>query len=181
LQIKVDYKSGEDLVKAFKKGLFDVLVLPEINEEFGVELEGVEAKFLLKEEMWLVVSGKETDVPAQIAAKDLGKYPLVNFVDEFPGFNEKLQKLMSTNGVKPKPIFESSNVGTLKRVIESGLGWGFLPAHSIRKQVRAGRLHHVHIKDFHYEIDMTYYFRKTSEASQLAEILYHTLATQEKA
>jgi DNA-binding transcriptional LysR family regulator len=181
LQIKVDYKSGEDLVKAFKKGQFDVLVLPEIKEEFGVELEGVEEKFLLKEEMWLVVSGKETDVPAQIAAKELGKFPLVNFVDEFPGFNEKVEKLMSSNGVKAKAIFESSNVGTLKRVIESGLGWGFLPAHSIRKQVRAGRLHHVHIKEFHYEIDMTYYFRKTSEARQLAEILYQTIATQEKA
>ncbi|MBC7372342.1 MAG: LysR family transcriptional regulator [Bdellovibrionaceae bacterium] len=181
LQIKVDYKSGEDLVKGFKKGSYDVLVLPEIKEEFGVELEGVEAKFLLKEEMWLVVSGKESDVPAQITAKELGKFPLVNFVDEFPGFNSKIEKLMAANGVKAKAIFESSNVGTLKRVIESGLGWGFLPAHSIRKQVRAGRLLHVHIKEFHYEIDMTYYFRKTSEARQLAEILYQTIATQEKA
>jgi DNA-binding transcriptional LysR family regulator len=181
LQIKVDYKSGEDLVKGFKKNQYDVLVLPEIQEEFGVDLEGIEAKFLLKEEMWLAISGKEADVPAQISAKELGKFPLVNFVDEFPGFNEKLEKLMTANGVKSKPIFESSNVGTLKRVIESGLGWGFLPAHSIRKQVRAGRLHHVHIKEFHYEIDMTYYFRKTSEARQLAEILYQTIATQEKA
>lgn len=181
LLIKVDYKSGEELVKAFKKGQFDVLVLPEVKTEFGLELEGVEAKFLLKEEMWLVRSGKETDVPAQITAKDLGKFPLVNFVDEFPGFNQKVEKLMASNGVKMKSIFESSNVGTLKRVIESGLGWGFLPAHSIRKQVRAGRLNHVHIKEFHYEIDMTYYFRKVSEARQLAEILYQTIATQEKA
>ncbi len=181
LQIKVDYKSGEDLVRAFKKGQFDVLVLPEINEEFGIELEGVEEKFLLKEEMWLVVSGKETEVPAQISASELGMFPLVNFVDEFPGFNRKIAKLMESHDVKVKPIFESSNVGTLKRVIESGLGWGFLPAHSIRKQVRAGRLSHVHIKEFHYEIDMTYYYRKNSDAKKLAEILYQTIATQEKA
>lgn len=180
LQIKVDYKSGEDLVKAFKKGQFDVLVLPNIGEEFGVELDNVEEKFLLKEEMWLVVSGKETEVPSQISGKELGKFPLVNFVDEFPGFNRRLQKLMESSGVKPKAIFESANVGTLKRVIESGLGWGFLPAHSIRKQVRSGRLHRVHIKEFHYEIDMVYYYRKTSEARQLAEILYQTIATQEK-
>ncbi len=181
LQIKVDYKPGEDLVKSFKKGNFDVLILPQLQEEFGIELDNIEEKFLLKEEMWLVVSGKETDVPSQIAAKELSRFPLVNFVDEFPGFNAKLQKLLSNSGVSPKLIFESSNVGTLKRVIESGLGWGFLPAHSIRKQVRSGRLHHVHVKEFHYEIDMTYYFRKTSEARQLAEILYQTIATQEKA
>lgn len=181
LQIKVDYKSGEELVKAFKKGQFDVLILPQLQEEFGLELDNVEEKFLLKEEMWLVVSGKETDIHAQITAKELSHFPLVNFVDEFPGFNQKLQKLMSGAGINPKPIFESSNVGTLKRVIESGLGWGFLPAHSIRKQVRSGRLNHVHVKEFHYEIDMTYYYRKTSEARQLAEILYQTIATQEKA
>lgn len=181
LQIKVEYKSGDDLVKGFKKGNFDVLILPQLQEEFGLELEGVEEKFLLKEEMWLVVSGKETDIPAQIAAKELSHFPLVNFVDEFPGFNDKLKSLMAKAGINPKPIFESSNVGTLKRVIESGLGWGFLPAHSIRKQVRSGRLNHVHVKEFHYEIDMTYYFRKTSEARQLAEILYQTIATQEKA
>ncbi|WP_413288521.1 LysR family transcriptional regulator [Bdellovibrio sp. HCB337] len=181
LQIKVEYKPGEELVKAFKKGQFDVLILPQLQEEFGLELDNVEEKFLLKEEMWLVVSGKETDIPAQINAKELSHFPMVNFVDEFPGFNQKLQKLMSGAGISPKAIFESSNVGTLKRVIESGLGWGFLPAHSIRKQVRSGRLNHVHVKEFHYEIDMTYYFRKTSEARQLAEILYQTIATQEKA
>jgi DNA-binding transcriptional LysR family regulator len=180
LQIKVEYRPGEDLVRAFKKGQFDVLILPQIKEEFDMELDGVEEKFLLKEEMWLVVSGKETDIPAQISAKELSHFPLVNFVEEFPGFNAKLKKLMQAANVNPKPIFESSNVGTLKRVIESGLGWGFLPAHSIRKQVRAGRLSRVHIKEFHYEIDMTYYFRKTSEARQLAEILYQTIATQEK-
>lgn len=181
LQIKVEYKSGEDLVKGFKKDSFDVLILPRLQEEFGLELDNIEEKFLLKEEMWLVVSGKETDMPTQIAAKELNHFPLVNFVDEFPTFNAKLKKLMDNAGINPKPIFESSNVGTLKRVIESGLGWGFLPAHSIRKQVRSGRLHHVHVKEFHYEIDMTYYFRKTSAARQLAEILYQTIATQEKA
>jgi DNA-binding transcriptional LysR family regulator len=181
LQIKVEYKSGEDLVKGFKKDNFDVLILPQLQEEFGLELDNIEEKFLLKEEMWLVVSGKETDMPTQIAVKELNHFPLVNFVDEFPTFNAKLKKLMDNAGINPKPIFESSNVGTLKRVIESGLGWGFLPAHSIRKQVRSGRLHHVHVKEFHYEIDMTYYFRKTSAARQLAEILYQTIATQEKA
>lgn len=181
LQIRVDYKSGHELVKAFKKGQFDVLILPQVQEEFELTLEHVEEKFLLKEEMWLVVSGKETDIPAQIAVKELSHFPLVSFIEEFPGFNEKLQKLMDGAGINPRPIFESSNVGTLKRVIESGLGWGFLPAHSIRKQVRSGRLNHVHVKEFHYEIDMTYYFHKNSEARQLAEILYQTIATQEKA
>ncbi len=130
--------------------------------------------------MWLVGSNKEEKMPQQISFKDIGSFALVNFTEEFPGFNNLVNEKMQAFGLKVPSIFESANVGTLKRVIEAGLGWGFLPAHSIKKQVRSGRLNRVYVKDLHYEIDLVFYYKKNSENRALVEVFYQTLAQQEK-
>ncbi len=180
LMLRIDYAKGEELIRQFKKGQLDVIIIPEVETEFKAALDDCEKKFLLKEEMWLVGATKEGDLPKQITLKELGDFPLVNFTDEFPGFSELLSQKIAQLGLKISLIFESANVGTLKRVIETGLGWGFLPAHSIKKQVRSGRLSRVHIKDLHYEIDLIYYYKKNTESKALAELFYQTLAQQEK-
>ncbi len=182
LQVRVDYDYGDDLIKNFKKGALDIVILPDSKVEFGVEMDAqVESKFLTKEEMWLVGSGKETEIPVQISVDQLGEYPFVNFIDEYPGFIKLLQDKMRTMNRDLHPIFESSNVGTLKRVIETGLGWGFLPAHSIRKQVRSGRMVRVHISDFSYEVNMMFHFKKNSPIKTLCETFYQAISAQEKA
>jgi DNA-binding transcriptional LysR family regulator len=181
LMLRIEYAPGEELIRLFKKSQLDVLILPEVQVEFGTELESSEKKFILKEEMWLVGSGKDANLPPQISLKELGKFPLVNFTDEFPGFNRTLSEKLGSTGLIAASIFESSNVGTLKRVIEAGLGWGFLPAHSVKKQVRSGRLTRTHVKDLHYEIDLMYYYKKNSEIKSLIEIFYQTLVQQDKA
>lgn len=180
LQLKIDYAKGDELVKSFKKGLYDVIILPEVGTEFGLELENTEAKFLQKEEMWLVGSGKDEKIPQQITSADLKQLPLVNFVEEFPNFISELQSKLQAAKITAASIFESANVGTLKRVIEAGLGWGFLPAHSIKKQVRSGRLSRVYVKDFHYESDLIFYYKKNPENKALVEVFYQTLSQQEK-
>lgn len=179
LMLKIEYAKGEDLIKAYKKGLYDVIIVPNTQTEFGVDLESSEQKFLFKEEMWLVGSGKDEKMPQQINANELGQFPLVNFIEEFPAFNALLEQ--KTQGAKVHPIFESANVGTLKRVIEAGLGWGFLPAHSIKKQVRGGRLNRVYLKDLSYEMDLMFYYKKNVENKALVEVFYQTLYQQEKA
>jgi DNA-binding transcriptional LysR family regulator len=63
-------------------------------------------------------------------------------------------------------------------VIESGLGWGFLPSHSIRKQVRTGRLLHVQTDELKYSVDVFMYFRKNSGREQMVDILYRALQQQ---
>ncbi|WP_374078611.1 LysR family transcriptional regulator [Bdellovibrio bacteriovorus] len=180
LMLKIDYERGEELIKGFKKGQYDILILPDVKVEFSSELENCEQKFLVKEEMWLVGSTKDEKMPQQITIKDIGAFPLVNFTDEFPGFSGLVDSKMQALGLKVPSIFESANVGTLKRVIEAGLGWGFLPAHSIKKQVRSGRLNRVYVKDLHYEIDLMFYYKKNSENKPLVEIFYQTMAQQEK-
>lgn len=181
LSIHMAYSRGEEMIKQFKKNELDGIILPEIKSEFSQTIDQVEALFLQKEEMWLVGSTKETQYPQQITMKQLNEVPLVNFIDEFPGFDRALKEKMSEVGVRCQSIFESSNVGTLKRVIEAGLGWGFLPAHSVRKQVRAGRMLRVHVKDFAYETDLTLYYRKNSQVRPMIEVFYQSLVHQEKA
>ncbi|KYG63021.1 LysR family transcriptional regulator [Bdellovibrio bacteriovorus] len=180
LMLKVDYDRGEELIKSYKKGLYDILILPDVKTEFSSELENSEQKFVAKEEMWLVGSSKDEKMPQQISFKDIGAFPLVNFTEEFPGFNNTVNSKMQSAGLNLSSIFESANVGTLKRVIEAGLGWGFLPAHSIKKQVRSGRLNRVYVKDLHYEIDLMFYYKKNSENKALVEVFYQTMSQQEK-
>lgn len=180
LMIKVQYDRGEELIRLFKKNQLDVLILPEIASEFATEVDAGEERFVFKEEMWLVASGKDSNIPQQISLKEIDKLPLVQFTDEFPGFNKTFLDKLDNLGKVPNPVFESSNVGTLKRVIETGLGWGFLPAHSVKKQVRSGRLVRTHVKDLHYEIDLMYYTRKSSDIKALTDIFYQTLVQQEK-
>lgn len=180
LSLKIDYDRGDELIKGFKKSQYDVLILPDVKTEFSADLENCEQKFLLKEEMWLVGSTKDEKMPQQIMVKDLGIFPLVDFTEEFPAFHRELHAKIQEQGARVLANFESSNVGTLKRVIETGLGWGFLPAHSIKKQVRSGRLNRVYVKDMHYEIDLMFYYRKNSESRALVEVFYQTLAQQEK-
>jgi LysR family transcriptional regulator, transcriptional activator of the cysJI operon len=177
LSIKIDYDLGENLIKAFRKGELDAVILPEVEKQFGTTLDA-EKKFLLKEEMWLVGSGKETEMPAHITVAEMSKYPLIHFTKEYPHFTEMLEKAYQKAGLKMEPTFESTNVGTLKRVIESGLGWGFLPALAIKKQVKMGRLNRVHVKELQFEVEFFYYHKKG--ADKVVEVFYQALQGQER-
>lgn len=178
LHIRFDYNRADELIRSFKKGDLDILILPNLQNEYGLTLDGVERKLLLKEEMWLVASGKETEVPKEIKLEDFVKMPVVAFTGEYNRFNERLDAEIKKRGYSLEPVFESSNVGTLKRAIESGLGWGFVPSHSIRKQVRSGRMNRIFLEDFEYTIELNYYFRR--EVTSMAEVFYQALENQEK-
>lgn len=180
LSLTIDYALGEDLIKLFKKGDLDAIILPEIEAQYKLSLPEADKKFLMKEEMWLVGSGRETEIPPKIEIKDIHKYPLIFFSREFPRFNEDLEKALSAANVDFNPAFESPNVGTLKRVIESGLGWGFLPAQSIKKQVRMGRLSRVLVHELNYETEFFFYHKKATENKALVEVFYQALSQQEK-
>jgi len=79
------------------------------------------------------------------------------------------------------PVFSTNNIGTLKRVVESGLGWGFLPLHSVQKQLRMGRLACVDIQDFAYTMNIMMYSSRSADIQPAAEVLYRALQTQNAA
>jgi DNA-binding transcriptional LysR family regulator len=180
LNIKVEFNRGEELVKAFNEGHLDALVLPEVQREYGLELKEGLSRFLFKEEMWLVGSGKEPDMPKQISITQYKSYPVILFNGEYPHFNQVLTNTLDQQKIATKPTFESTNVGTLKRVIESGLGWGFLPSTAIKKQVRSGRMNQVQVRDFHYEVDFHYYTKTNPELKAISDVLYQTLVQVER-
>ena len=175
-KIKVDYSKGEDLIRQFEKGEVDVIILPEIQLNYNRSLPNSSSKFFLKEEMWLVGSGKDEFYPPSLAIGELKKIPYVHFSHEIPDFDKKLSQHM-TNA---QAVFESSNVGTLKRVIENGLGIGFLPAHSVRKQIRGGRLNKVIVTDFEYKTEFFYYRRTSGPSAETAEIFLQALTSDQE-
>ena len=170
-KIKVEYASGESLIQSYKKGELDILVLPETERHFKVTLPDSKAQILYQEEMWLVGPGKDEFYPPQLQLAEIKKIPYVHFSNEFPEFDQILKDKVGTL----QAVFESSNVGTLKRVIESGLGVGFLPSHSIRKQVRGGRLNHVRVLDFEYKMNFIYYFKTAQPTAEVAQILFQAI------
>lgn len=180
VQMKLEYGRVEDLIRLYKKNQLDILIVPHLEKEFGIELEGTEGRFLQKEEFWLVASGKSQGLPREVKLADLGKHPHILFQGEYNNFHDLLAKKVKAAGVDLHVIFESSNVGTLKRVVETGLGWGFLPSHSIRKQVKLGRLQRIHVEDFNYQVDLLFYSQVSEEKQPLFDHFYNALVTQDR-
>lgn len=180
VEMKLEYGRIDDLLKLFRKSALDVLIVPNLEKEFGVEIPGVEGRFIQKEDFWLVASGREQDVPREVSLKELANHPHVNFQGEYQAFHQQFNEKLNSEKIKLKTVFESSNVGTLKRVVETGLGWGFLPSHSIRKQVKLGRLQRIHVKDFNYQSDLFFYSHSTESNKELLEYFYNVLLAQER-
>lgn len=177
LNIKLNYDRGEELIARMDAGELDIVILPEAEPNFGSEPENTEKKFLVKDELWLVASSKEGQLPGRIALKDFTSRPHVNLTATYPVFEERLKKELEAAGADFSPVFEATNVGTIKRVVESGLGWGFLPSHSIYKQVRMGRLAVIDVENFNYTAPIFYYTRKGFDHPAV-DVFYKALQQQ---
>jgi DNA-binding transcriptional LysR family regulator len=175
ISLHLVYLDGPEVLRALQKGDLDVAILPDVKQEYDEDDGGLEKRPLLKDEMWLVASSRSVSAPASISVKDLGQQPLTLWQGEYLGFDRRLQEVLAQTGMPIKPVFESNNVGTLKKVIESGLGWGFVPAHAVRKQVRAGRLAAIEVPQLKYAVDVLYYFRKTEANQQVVDVFYNAL------
>ncbi len=178
LNIKLVYGSYEQVIDGMKTNQIDVSILPDSESEFNVNLEEFESQFLFKDEMWLAASGRDSSVPGNIDVKEFNSRPIVIYSEMYPQFKRLFEKQMIANNIEFYPVFESDNVGTLKRVVESGLGWGFLPAHSIKKQIRTNRLVRVLADDLKYSVNINLYTRKTASLKQMSEVLYRALKQQ---
>lgn len=181
LHVQLTYADGPSLIEGFNKGEFDIIILPDAQLEYQGEPKSAEKKLLLQDEMWLIGSSKDSQLPEDIELQDLPIKPIVQIMERYPNFEKELNKSLSKIGVKLTPVFETVNVGTLKRVLESGLGWGFLPAHSIRKHVRTGRLTSVPVLDFNYTMNIYYYYKKNlldENSKRMSEVFFRALVQQ---
>jgi len=178
LHIKLQYGTGEKIISDMRNNLVDVVILPDLKSEYGIEFQDFEKRFLFREEMWLVGSGRDTSLPTSVEMKSYNSKPIISFSDRYPGFRMMIERKLQELKMEVDPVFETDNVGTLKRVIESGLGWGFLPSHAIRKQVRAGRMLQIQVEDLKYMTNVNLYFRRDNKNAELYETFYKALQQQ---
>lgn len=184
LSVHLAYEDGHTLIDAFEKGELDLIILPDAGVEYGREPKNAHKKLLLQDEMWLIGSAKDSQLPQDIELQDLPLKPFVHIMERYPNFEKELNGALAKLGVKLNPVFETVNVGTLKRVLESGLGWGFLPSHSIKKHVRTGRLNSVPVLDFNYTMNIYYYYKKDlldENAKRMSEVFFRALSQQVQA
>lgn len=178
LRLNLNYGKGDKIINDMRSGSVDVVILPDMKSEFGIEFPDYEKHFLFNDEMWLVGSSKDTTLPDLISMKEYGQKPVISYSDKYPGFRKMIDQKVSDLKLKVEPVFETDNVGTVKRVVESGLGWSFLPSHSIKKQVRAGRMIHVQVEDLKYTVNVNMYFRKSDENRIMYETIFKALQQQ---
>ena len=178
LKIKLSYGTYDEIIELMKKGLVDVTVLPEMDSASNAELREFESRFLMKDQMLLVGSGKDSTLPMKIDLKDIHLKPLIVYSEMYRPFSFELNNKLKNKGVILTPTFESDNVGTLKRVIESGLGWGFMPEHSIRKQLRSGRLTQIQVDDLNFTTNVNLYYKGRPEFQKMSEVFYRAILQQ---
>ncbi len=178
LHIKLVYGTGEKVISDMRNNLVDVVILPDLKTEYGIEFPDFEKKFLFRDEIWLVGSGRDTSLPTSMEMKFYNSKPVISYSDRYPGFRTAIERKLQELKMEIDPVFETDNVGTLKRVIESGLGWGFLPSHAIRKQVRAGRMLQIQVEDLKYMTNVNLYYRRDNKNVDLFETFYKALQQQ---
>lgn len=178
LRLHLNYGKGEKIINDMRNGQVDVVILPDMKSEFGIEFPDYEKHFLFNDEMWLVGSGKDTTLPDVISMKEYTTKPVVSFMDKYPGFRKQLEAKIQENRLKVEPVFATDNVGTVKRVVESGLGWSFLPSHSIKKQVRAGRMMRVQVEELKYSTNVNMYCLKNAGNRMMYDTFLRALRQQ---
>lgn len=177
-KVQLHYDAGLQLLKLLEKGELDLAILPDIQKEYSANPVDFNKELISKDEMWLVTAGSDREAPPTTSLYHYSQQQVVFVTEQYPGFENHLQREIKRAGGHLRPVFESSNVGTIKRVIESGLGWGFLPRHSIRKQVQTGRLKRIQVEGPPYTVDLFCYWPKNQTMAKASEVFLKALQQQ---
>lgn len=178
VRLNLRYGEGSSIINRLEKGQVELAILPDAKKEFGRDPKDCLSDVIINDEMVLVAANSDPAIPNEITLDQFADRPVVLLSDEYPGFEKTLGREMRKGGRVLKPVFETANVGTLKRMVEAGLGWGFLPAHSIKKQIQTGRLKRVRVKDFKYTMDMICYISENHRNNPTAQVFLKALKQQ---
>lgn len=179
MKLVLSYGKGEDVIRKIQRDEIDLVIMPDLKKEYGKDFPQYKKIHLFKDTFYFVGSGKDSSLPKTVSFQNLKDMRLVSVSNHFPGFNNFLSKKLSDNGMDLEYTFQSDNIGTVKRVIESGLGCGFLPAHSVRKQLRLGRLVALQVEGFDYSVDINLYYRGDSEKKEKIILILNSLIQQQ--
>lgn len=179
MKLSLLYGNGQDIIRSMQRDIVDAAIVPDLRQEYGKELPQFKKIHLFKDYMYFVGSGRDKTLPNSMLFQDISKRRLVHINESlYPAFQNYLFNRIQGPDKPVNPSFQSDNVGTLKRVIEFGLGWGFLPAHSIKKQLRAGRLSQIQIEDMNYSVDINLYYKSDPKKEKIISILTKMIQKQ---
>ena len=181
MKLSLLYGTGEDVIQRMQKGEQDLVIMPDLRKEYGRDFPQFQKSLLFKDTLCFVGSGKDQNLPKAIQFKDIYKFRLVQVENHYLAFQNLFQKKAKEEKTSVEISFQSDNVGTVKRAIESGLGCGFLPSHSIHKQLRLGRLKLIEIEDFSYSVNLNFYFKPNQKKNKIIEILSLLIRQQAQA
>ena len=181
MKLSLLYGTGESVIQRMQKGDLDLVIMPDLRKEYGRDFPYFQKSLLFKDSLHFVGSGKDQSLPKSMSFKAIGTMRLIQVKNHYLAFQNAFQKEMRDRSLSFAPSFQCDNIGTLKRAIESGLGCGFLPAHSIHKQLRLGRLKLIEIEDFNYSVNVYFYLKPDEKKSRIIEILKLLILQQAQA
>jgi len=171
MSLSLLYGTGEAVIHRMQKGELDVVIMPDLRQEYGRDFPQFKKVLLFKDPLYFVGSGKDQTLPKIMPFRDIGKFRLIQVENHYLAFQNLFQTKARECNLSTDPSFQCDNVGTVKRAIESGLGCGFLPAHSIHKQIRLGRLKIIELEDFSYSVNINFYNKPNEKKEKIIEIL----------
>lgn len=171
MRLSLLYGTGEAIIHRMQKGELDMVIMPDLRQEYGRDFPQLKKVFLFKDPLYFVGSGKDQNLPKTMPFQDIANFRLIQVENHYLAFQNLLQKKIREANLSIEPSFQCDNVGTVKRVIESGLGCGFLPAHSIHKQIKLGRLKIIELEGFDYSVNVNFYYRPDEKKEKIIEIL----------
>lgn len=171
MQLTLLYGTGEAVIHRMQKDELDVVIMSDLRQEYGRDFPQFKKVLLFKDPLYFVGSGKDQSLPRVLSFKDIGKYRLIQVENHYFSFQNFFKQKAREFNLSIEPSFQCDNVGTVKRAIESGLGCGFLPAHSIHKQIRLGRLKIIELEGFNYSVNVNFYYKPNQKKEKIIEIL----------
>ena len=174
LRMGLFYGTGAEVIGKMKKQEVDIAILPDLKDEYQLELTNYQSQFLFKDDLLFVGSGKDSSLPKSISLKDIEARPFVTFKNLFPRFRYHFNRIAEEHHLNLQPVFESNNIGTLKKLIELWMCWGFLPSHSIYKHIRTGRLSVIQLEDVDYSMNIKAYYRNSDTQNEKKQRIINT-------
>ena len=174
LKMGLFYGTGVEVIEKMKKQEVDIAILPDLKEEYQLELPTYQSQFLFKDDLLFVGSGKDSSLPKSISLKDIETRPFVTFKNLFPCFRYHFNHTAEQQHLNMQPVFESNNIGTLKKLIELWMCWGFLPNHSIYKHIRTGRLSVIQLEEVDYSMNIKAYYRHSDTQNEKKQRIINT-------
>ncbi|MDE0091850.1 MAG: LysR family transcriptional regulator [Oligoflexia bacterium] len=181
MKLSLLYGTGESVVQRMQKAELDLVIMPDLRKEYGRDFPYFQKSLLFKDTLCFVGPGKDQNLPKTMLFKDISRLRLIQVENHYLAFQNVFQKEMRKRDLSFETSFQCDNIGTVKRAIESGLGCGFLPAHSIHKQLRLGRLKLIEIEDFNYSVNIYFYLKPDEKKNRIVEILKLLILQQAQA